>query len=99
MAGKSAPYTCSNLSDGVGLFLLCEVALGKMREIHDTDHDADDNLPKNCSSTRGIGKVQPDPGVLKTIEKDVKVPLGKVVPNPDKKAHRGANEFIVYNVD
>lgn len=31
MAGKSAPYTCSYLSDNVGLFLLCEVALGKPR--------------------------------------------------------------------
>ena len=28
MAAKSAPYTCYNLSDNVGLFLLCEVALG-----------------------------------------------------------------------
>jgi poly [ADP-ribose] polymerase 2/3/4 len=31
MAGKSARYCCSNLSDNVGLFLLCEVALGNPR--------------------------------------------------------------------
>lgn len=99
MAGKSAPYTCSNLSDNVGLFLLCEVALGKMREIHETDQDADDNLPKGCSSTRGIGTQQPDPSQSIKIDKDVVVPKGKVIANPDKKAYRGANEFIVYNVD
>lgn len=28
MAAKSAGYTCYGLSDNVGLFLLCEVALG-----------------------------------------------------------------------
>ncbi len=31
MAVKSAPYTCYNLSDNVGLFLLCEVALGNAK--------------------------------------------------------------------
>lgn len=37
MSGKSAPYTCYNLSDNVGLFLLCEVALGNPRKLHGTD--------------------------------------------------------------
>jgi len=31
LADKSAPYTCSNLSNNVGLFLLCEAALGNPR--------------------------------------------------------------------
>lgn len=28
-AGKSAPYCCSYLSNGIGIFVICEVALGK----------------------------------------------------------------------
>lgn len=28
-SGKSAPYCCPHLSNGVGIFVLCEVALGK----------------------------------------------------------------------
>jgi len=31
MAGKSAAYCCANLSNNIGIFLLCEVALGKQR--------------------------------------------------------------------
>jgi poly [ADP-ribose] polymerase len=37
MAGKSAPYCCADISKNVGLFLLCEVALGNPRAIYDTD--------------------------------------------------------------
>ncbi|TNV79748.1 hypothetical protein FGO68_gene2208 [Halteria grandinella] len=99
MAGKSAPYTCHHLSGGVGLFLLCEVALGKMRELHGTDADADDNLPKTCQSTRGIGTKYPDPKESRVIDKDVTVPLGKSIENDDPMAYRGHNEFIVYNVE
>ena len=98
MAGKSADYTCSHLSDNVGLFLLCEVALGKPRELHGTDHDAD-NLPKGFHSTKGLGVKHPDPALCKIIEKDITVPSGKVIASKDKKAYRGSNEFIVYNVD
>ena len=31
-AGKSAPYCCTYLSNGMGIFVLCEVALGKPQE-------------------------------------------------------------------
>ena len=33
LADKSAPYTCSYLSNNVGLFLLCETALGNPRMV------------------------------------------------------------------
>ena len=32
-AGKSAGYTCSYLSNGIGIFVMCEVALGKENEV------------------------------------------------------------------
>lgn len=56
MAGKSAPYCCPELSKNVGLFLLCEVACGKGRELTNIDCDADLNLPKDCHHTRCIGR-------------------------------------------
>jgi len=98
MAAKSAPYTCSYLSGNVGLFLLCEVALGKPKEYYDTNHDAD-NLPKGFNSTHGLGSTIPDPKADKKLDGDIRVPSGKAITNPDKKAYRGYNEFIVYNVD
>ena len=50
MAGKSAPYCCANLSNNVGLFLVCEVALGKSRVLYAPDFDAD-VLSKGFNST------------------------------------------------
>lgn len=37
LAGKSAPYCCADLSNGVGLFLMCEVALGNTRKLYMPD--------------------------------------------------------------
>ena len=99
MAGKSAPYACPELSNKTGLFLLCDVACGKSRSMYDTDMNADLNLPKDCQSTQCIGSHLPDPKGDKIIDKDVTVPLGKVILNPDKKANRYHNEFVVYSVD
>ena len=98
MAGKSAAYTCYDLSDNIGLFLLCEVALGNSKEYHDTNSDAD-NLPKGFHSTKGIGTKIPNPKEHSTLDKDVIVPNGKAMMNPDKKAYRGFNEYIVYTVE
>lgn len=41
----------------------------------------------------------PDPKGQQTLEKDIIVPSGKTIPNKDKKAHRGYNEFIVYKTE
>lgn len=98
MAGKSAPYTCSNISDGVGLFLLCEVAIGNPQVLYSTNHDADE-LPKGCHSTKGVGTRVPNPKENMILDKDITVPLGKGTANTDKKAIRGHNEFIVYTVE
>jgi poly [ADP-ribose] polymerase len=60
MAAKSADYTCYYLSDNVGLFLLCEVALGNPNKLYDCDEDGD-ILPKGCHSTHGVGTTIPNP--------------------------------------
>ncbi|CDW91652.1 poly(adp-ribose) polymerase [Stylonychia lemnae] len=98
LAGKSAPYCCANLSNNVGLFLLCEVAVGKPRPLYQTDQDAD-NLPKGFDCTQCIGRKIPNPAESKTIEKDIEVPYGKLITNPDKGAQREHNEFVVYNTN
>ena len=99
MAGKSAPYCCPELSNNIGLFLLCEVAVGKSRKIYGTDHNADLNLPKDCNSTMCVGYTTPDPKDTKTINKDILVPFGKAGPNKDKSAQRTHDEIIVYNTN
>lgn len=95
MAGKSAPYCCAGLSNGVGLFLICEVAMGNPQRLYDTNEDAD-ILPNGVNSTMCVGKHLPDPKQNISAFGDVIVPKGRVISNEDKKARRSHNEFIVY---
>ena len=41
LAYKAVDYSCSYLSKGIGLFVVCEVALGKPRQLQHPDIDAD----------------------------------------------------------
>lgn len=97
MSGKSAPYCCAHLSNNIGLFILCEVALGQTKDYYSTAPEADLNLPKDCQSSRCIGRYLPDPKKDTTIEKNITVPLGPKINNPDKNAQRSHDEFIIYN--
>ena len=54
MIGKSFPYCRPQISGGVGTFVLCEVALGKMRPLSRPDCNAD-RLPAGCHSTHAVG--------------------------------------------
>ena len=54
-AGKSAPYCASYLSNGIGIFVLCEVALGNPQELLQPNCDADE-LPKGFHSTHALGR-------------------------------------------
>ena len=95
-AGKSAPYCCTYLSDGVGIFVLCEVALGKPQELQYPNCDAD-QLPPGCHSTHALGIQRPDPKQSKTIEGDIEVPMGEAT--RFEGSNMGCNEFIVYNTN
>lgn len=72
---KSFPYACPQLSGGVGVYILAEVALGEPRELCRPDHDAD-ILPKGKSSTHALGSHRPDPSGDRKVFKDVIAPLG-----------------------
>ena len=95
--GKSFPYACPNLSNGVGIYILAEVALGNTRELCSPDYDAA-NLPKGKDSTHALGVVRPEESGNKKILKDVVVPLGKLQDFRDGN-FMGANEYIVYNTN
>lgn len=76
MIGKSFPYCRPQISGGVGTFVLCEVALGKMRPLTRPDTNAD-RLPKGFSSTHAIGVQRPKPSESEYIlNGEVEVPSG-----------------------
>ena len=60
LAGKSAAYCATYLSNGIGLFVLCEVACGKARQLKSPDYKAA-SLPKGCHVTHALGRAVPDP--------------------------------------
>lgn len=95
VACKAAPYTRASQSGGIGVFLLCEVALGKSKELYQINTLAS-KLPKGYHSTKGIGVRIPNPKGNKTIDNDVTVQLGKLRKNPDKQASRQYAEYVVY---
>ena len=51
IVSKSAQYCCSYLSNNEGILALCEVAIGKHRDLRHADYNAG-NLPAGCSSTK-----------------------------------------------
>ncbi|CAK1604001.1 unnamed protein product [Parnassius mnemosyne] len=95
MVSKSANYCCTNKNNPVGVMLLCEVALGDMKECTAADYIT--KLPSGKHSTWGVGRTQPDPARARTLPDGTLVPLGPPVP-----AHKDTtllyNEFIVYDV-
>ncbi|GBP32821.1 Poly polymerase [Eumeta japonica] len=75
MVSKSANYCCTSQSDPVGLLLLCEVALGDMKECY--LEECITNLPPGKHSVWGLGSTQPTPSENYILEDGTIVPLGK----------------------
>jgi poly [ADP-ribose] polymerase len=92
---KSANY-CYPSRDKPSILLLCEVAVGESRELHQADYCAN-NLPPGKLSTKGVGNMQPDPAGFKTLEDGTVVPAGKLVQTVEN-SHLLYNEFIVYDI-
>ncbi|CAF3964350.1 unnamed protein product [Rotaria sp. Silwood2] len=111
---KSLGY-CSGVkqNDGERCFmLLCEVALGKMKEVgiqrnddeeEEEEEDDDDDKPldfKRFQSRKGVGRNIPDPKHTITRNDGVQIPLGQLI---DNKNFGGGyyglnyNEYIVYD--
>ena len=61
------------------MLLLCDVALGSQYERLQAEYEAADSAKANkCDSTWGVGKYAPDEGGARTIDAEVKVPMGQV---------------------
>ncbi|CAH8294414.1 unnamed protein product [Eruca vesicaria subsp. sativa] len=98
MFSKSANYCYANSGANDGVLLLCEVALGDMNELLNSDYNAD-KLPPGKLSTKGVGRTAPNPSEAKTLEDGVVVPLGKPVEHSSSKGSLLYNEYIVYNTE
>lgn len=95
MVSKSANYCATSTTNSTGLMLLCEVALGDMKECNAAEYVT--KLPKDKHSTWGMGKTYPNPAEGLTLEDGVMVPNGKAVKDQALKSSLLYNEFIVYD--
>ena len=101
-SSKSVNYGFSSRQQPRVLFLCCEVALGKPYELLGAEYDAKLNCErKGLHSTHGLGKAVPLEKDARWLD-DVKVPMGKLAPNPHRKLVEGKtmllyNEVIVYD--
>jgi hypothetical protein len=92
---KSIPYTRFNISNGIALLALCEVACGSTNNLVQSSHKAS-KLPNNKHSTFGMGRMWPS--------KEVKIgeAMAQIGPFKEKKMKQccgSFNEIIVYNVN
>lgn len=105
MMSKSAGYCYTHLSNGVGILLLCEVAVKPFFE----QYGANSNAAEECKAegklcTLGLGRTQPvdwqDAGeVLGNPElKGCEMPKGGGQDVNSPNAYLQYNEYIVYNV-
>lgn len=61
IAQKSTGYCRSHQSNGIGLMLLCDVALGKEKKLNSYNCKAKDLLKKEFDSIHGVGRITPNP--------------------------------------
>ncbi|XP_026751130.1 poly [ADP-ribose] polymerase [Galleria mellonella] len=95
MVSKSANYCCTNKQNPVGVMLLCEVALGNMKECDRAEYVT--KLPADRHSVWGRGRTEPDPALARTLPDGTLVPLGPPI-TVDRNVSLLYNEYIVYDV-
>lgn len=97
MVSKSANYCFTNKNNPTGLMLLCEVALGNMYELKNSEYIT--KLPAGKHSTIGLGRTRPDPSEYYVDEHGVEMPIGKGIDSGHDTSSLLYNEFIVYNTE
>jgi len=82
------------------LMLLCEVALGEMRELHETEYITELKAP--YKSVKAVGSSGPKPGKKIVLPNGCTVPIGKIVNHSEKDPEKpfcvSESEYIVYDV-
>ncbi|KAI0063109.1 PARP-domain-containing protein [Artomyces pyxidatus] len=103
MVSKSANYCYTNLSNSIGLLLLCEVAANPVYELKDSNYNADQACKAaNKMATKGIGQWQPDKWQDAGSALDNDALTGCSMPDGPGKQTTNAggllyNEYIVYS--
>ena len=74
--------------------------MGESNELIQADYNAD-KLPSNKSSTKGLGRSEPNKKEWIKIEDDITVPIGNIT-STESSSNKNAysllyNEYIVYN--
>ena len=73
------------------------MALGECNELIQADYNAN-KLPANKSSTKGLGKSEPNRKQWVKIENDVLLPIGDIVSKDNTNSYTLLyNEYIVYD--
>ena len=81
------------MSNGVGIYILAEVALGNMGPSTGSTANEKNRLEQGFNSTH-VDRARPDPNDFTTVFGDVLVPYGKYTNN-----YCNNNMFIVYNTN
>jgi predicted DNA-binding WGR domain protein len=96
MSSKSANYCFTTSEKTTGILMLCEVALGNMKERKAAFFET--NIPNTThKSTFGVGRNHPDPKGAFHEASGCVIPMGKGVAAPVKDSTLLYNEFIVYD--
>jgi poly [ADP-ribose] polymerase 2/3/4 len=98
IASKSVGYCRTHASNGIGLMLLCKVALGETNDLLQSNYNAS-KLPKGKSSTKGVGRSYPDPKKDIVFEEKSKLAVGPIIQDSKPGGLLYYNEFIVYDVN
>lgn len=77
VASKSVNYCRAHQSGGIGLMILCKVALGTPNPLWQSNYNAAD-LPAGTHSTKGCGRNIPDEKGTITYD-DCKLAAGKII--------------------
>lgn len=92
---------CVPDANGFSYLVLCEVALGKMKEYKSQCYA--NPLPAGFDSVKGIGKIHPNPKEAYTRKDGVVIPLGRPVSTNQTFGGNSFplnyNEYVVYNKD
>eukprot|EP00731_Ephydatia_muelleri_P032016 Em0023g523a len=100
ISSKSANYCFATPTKDEGLLLLCEVALGNTHDLVAADYDAS-KLPNGKHSTKGLGRMVPDPTQTVKLSDGCEVPLGTPIDTglTNKSGYTlNYNEFVVYDM-
>ncbi len=98
MCAKAAKYCHHDKSEGLGLLLLSDIALGQVNELVDKNPNAASQLAGK-NSTKGIGALGPVPKNQATHQEGFVVPLGPAQKTQTAGVTLPFNEYVVYSQD